>query len=478
MNAFVVELVLSPRILLYHRPLGTLCAMAQNEWLMTGGSPLDEVMFTFKALNTCFTLITLACIFRLYYLDSIERALHLHVHEFRESVAPVGYTWLMSVSLWIEILLISIHNPPFYTDDYAVSDMGRVNIYVMRSETMMASFNMLRLYLLWRVIRDWMVSDLPKRRSLAGFQKLNIGSAFAIKRMLNSWYSLVYLTAIWFCLLFLLAYWFRAVEVTACQLPGIPASELNTKCDSNGASEWNVAGTSFQKVNDYYMYNAMWVMIVTSTSVGYGDIVPTTSMGRTVSAFAAMVGLVCLSLMTASMANILQWTGDEANANVLLKREIARLKRREMAACIIQNRWRRRHKGTPGSGNAHLNMKRMSLMLKNFTMEACTEIDDAAGKASKIENAFRKLKASEAIMGQMGQMLWMDEALERNSASKPGASNPRKKMNAEQARQMKLRLKRMNTRAGKSFGRSKSKLSSLMLCCCWRRRRRRGFICK
>ena len=28
--------------------LGTLCALAQNEWLMSGGSPLDGVMFTFK----------------------------------------------------------------------------------------------------------------------------------------------------------------------------------------------------------------------------------------------------------------------------------------------------------------------------------------------------------------------------------------------------------------------------------------------
>jgi hypothetical protein len=54
---------------------------------------------------------------------------------------------------------------------------------------MMASFNMLRMYLLWRVCRDWMVSDLPKRVTIAGFQKIEIGSTFAIKRMLNSWCS-------------------------------------------------------------------------------------------------------------------------------------------------------------------------------------------------------------------------------------------------------------------------------------------------
>ena len=32
--------------------LGTLCALAQNEWLMAGGSPLDFVMFTFKVVSS------------------------------------------------------------------------------------------------------------------------------------------------------------------------------------------------------------------------------------------------------------------------------------------------------------------------------------------------------------------------------------------------------------------------------------------
>lgn len=139
--------------------------------------------------------------------------------------------------------------------------MGR-NIQAVRSETIMASINMLRLYLFWRVVRDWMVHDLPKRCTLAGFQRLPIGSTFAVKRMLNSWsvmssdflsqlepvlayparvlqsrqsdqrwhtvreqkpasqdmecgrHAVTYLTCIWFALLFLLAYWYRAVEVT------------------------------------------------------------------------------------------------------------------------------------------------------------------------------------------------------------------------------------------------------------------------
>ena len=36
----------------------------------------------------------------------------------------------------------------------------------------------------------------------------------------NHRYSVPYLAIAWFVILFLLSYWFRAVEVTACQLPG------------------------------------------------------------------------------------------------------------------------------------------------------------------------------------------------------------------------------------------------------------------
>ena len=125
---------------------------------------------------------------------------------------------------------------------------------------------------------------MPKRCTLAGFQRLKIGSAFAVKRMLHSNAAVLYIFLWWLVILFLLSYWFRAVEITACQLPGIGGSERNPWCEKPGATEWTVGRSTFLKQNDYYMYTALWFMCVTSTSVGYGDVTPTTSIGRGIAA--------------------------------------------------------------------------------------------------------------------------------------------------------------------------------------------------
>jgi hypothetical protein len=412
--------------------------MGQNEWLMNGGSPLDPVMDFMKFCNTLFTILTSLCILRAYYLAAIQKKLSQHVHEFHvsDNVFHVGYAWLLSMKLWAELIVIAVHNPPFYTSSTSMSDMGSKNIYVMQSETLMASFNMFRLYLLWRVIRNWMVEDLPKRCTLAGFQRFTIGSGFAVKRMLHSWLAVFYLGGMWFGFLFLLAYWFRAVEVTACQLPGIPESLRNPWCDTEGAKEWTVGVSTFSKVNDYYMYNAMWFMCVTSTSVGYGDVVPTTSPGRVVAAFAALTGIVFMSLLTASMANQLQWQSDEASANVLLERERCRLKRRDIAAYIIQAWWKRYVK------NHHLasvNLKQLHLILRKLQMASCVEIDDAAGYSTKIDYTFNKMKKSEEILVQTGYLLWHDEAMDAKDQPLQMQLKQFARPNAEQKRRQKIR---------------------------------------
>ena len=47
---------------------------------------------------------------------------------------PIITQWLLDWILWLEILVVCVHNPPGYSTSFAMRDMGASNIYVMRSE--------------------------------------------------------------------------------------------------------------------------------------------------------------------------------------------------------------------------------------------------------------------------------------------------------------------------------------------------------
>ena len=194
--------------------------------------------------------------------------------------------------------------------------------------------------------------------------------------------------------------------------------------------------STFLKQNDYYMYTALWFMCVTSTSVGYGDVTPTTSIGRGIAAAAAVIGMALISLLTASMAALLQWSAQEANANVIAEREINRLKRQEVAAFIIQVWWLRRLKGTQHA--SHVNMRRLFLELSKLTMSSRIEIDDAAGFHTKIDQTFVKLKKTDEIMEQMGHIIWYDE-MAKHKHHDARLLTRTKSYNAEQDRQRRIR---------------------------------------
>ena len=101
----------------------------------------------------------------------------------------------------------------------------------------------------------------------------------------------------------------------------------------------------FEKTNDFYFANAAWAMYVTATSVGYGDIYPSTHLGRLVASISALVGIILIAILTAALAHALTFTPEQHMALSLLERERARALLVKQAACIIVYWWRLR-KGT------------------------------------------------------------------------------------------------------------------------------------
>jgi Cu/Ag efflux protein CusF len=81
-------------------------------------------------------------------------------------------------------------------------------------------------------------------------------------------------------------------------------------------------------------------MFVTSTTVGYGDIGARTHLGRFAAVSMGITGIISAALLTASLANALEWSPQEMSALLVLERQKAREDVRAIAVNRIIYWWR------------------------------------------------------------------------------------------------------------------------------------------
>jgi voltage-gated potassium channel Kch len=89
-------------------------------------------------------------------------------------------------------------------------------------------------------------------------------------------------------------------------------------------------------VANFSFGDAMWMTIVTMTSVGYGDVVPTTAAGRVVMAVAALVGLLIVATSVRIVSEMLELTRKQERIVDFLTLHEDAMKLRELAALSLQ----------------------------------------------------------------------------------------------------------------------------------------------
>lgn len=86
----------------------------------------------------------------------------------------------------------------------------------------------------------------------------------------------------------------------------------------------------------FYVLNGLWIIVVTMTTVGFGEAYPTTYLGRIIGFFACVVGMLLMSLMVVALTNQTEFSSSESKAFDFLQRVTADDYAKEKAANVIR----------------------------------------------------------------------------------------------------------------------------------------------
>jgi potassium intermediate/small conductance calcium-activated channel subfamily N protein 2 len=82
--------------------------------------------------------------------------------------------------------------------------------------------------------------------------------------------------------------------------------------------------------------NSIWVVILTMTTVGYGDYYPRTIGGRGVIFFCSITGVIIVSIVVVTVTNLLEMEKVESKAFTTINRVQLKAKVKKQAAKVIQ----------------------------------------------------------------------------------------------------------------------------------------------
>ncbi|WKY08785.1 hypothetical protein Q1695_001736 [Nippostrongylus brasiliensis] len=194
---------------------------------------------------------------------------------------------------------------PFISPDTRMVKMVDVPIDVLLSVPMF-----LRSYLLCRfmVLHSKQFQDAATR-SIAALNRISMDFRFVIKTMMADHPLRV-------LIVFTVSYW-------------ICMSWMFTQCERYDGK---------LDVEHYYL-NSMWFIMVTFMSIGYGDIVPNTYCGRTLSIATGIVGAGVSSALIAVISRKLELSRAEKHVNNFMADSKLTNQRKNAAASVLQETW-------------------------------------------------------------------------------------------------------------------------------------------
>ncbi|EKX43121.1 hypothetical protein GUITHDRAFT_110850 [Guillardia theta CCMP2712] len=286
---------------------GILIAVIENELLWHNRNIPVMSFQLIKLLNSGVTLILFYSILQ-YYAVEFEL---LEV----SGKTVMGTSYLQAFILsgllrpfLIETAIILIHPLPFV--NYIVHIWGLDTYCAYSSDGFVTVFMMLRLYHYTpRIIAEASGLRNEKTRLIGLMNNVDISYHFIGKAMLRD--SLLTLLFLFIVSVVTLAY-----ATIVFERPIGPDTNLDL------------------------FENSVWLVIITMTTVGYGDIYPKTPMGRYVAIFAALLAVVLVALAVGAVTDRLTLSRDESKVLEFIENIRSKQERKSAAAQMLQHAWR------------------------------------------------------------------------------------------------------------------------------------------
>jgi hypothetical protein len=286
---------------------GMVLAILENELLWHNRNIPVLSFQLLKVLNSVSTIVLFYHVLRYY---SIEFEL-MEVSGKTVMGAPYLQAFVLSGLLWpfvTESVIILVHPLPFV--NYIVHIWGLDTYCAYSSDAVLTVLMLLRLYYYTpRIIAEVSGLKNEKTRLIGLMNNVDLSYHFILKAMLRD--SLLTLL-----FLFVVSVITMSYAMIVFERPVGPDTNLDL------------------------FENSVWLIIITMTTVGYGDTYPKTPSGRYVAIIAALLAVVLVALAVGAVTDRLTLSRDESKVLEFIDNIRCKQERKVAAARMMQNGWR------------------------------------------------------------------------------------------------------------------------------------------
>lgn len=256
--------------------------------------------------------------------------------------------------LFMELFICAFFYPPYM--NYVISGSMLGSEFVYNMNALISFVVSLKSYIILRVYSYFSRWTSDAANSICLKFRVRAGIHFAIKAELKK-RPYTMLTILMLISLTICAFAVRTFEYGVVNGSGATSSSNNS--------------LSLKGANDLQsLDNCFWLIIITMTTVGYGDIVTKSHFGRFISVVACIIGMLLVSLIVVSLAVISEFTNEEKKAYLIIKKLQAEDSANNKAADVIKDLIKLRYFSIKGLSGLKLLKKKINKKIKisNLTM--------------------------------------------------------------------------------------------------------------